>query len=122
MKSFTSDQINDLPAIHGIRSQPKQAQKLYCDRCGNWHTKQQVCPALGAECRKCGQRNHFAKVCRTRATQPLYNYSIKKEAPDDDLFIGTLRQTKKVKDWSVTILMHQQQTIPLRSTLVPNAT
>ena len=31
MKSFTSDQINDLPAIHGIRSQPKQTQKLYCD-------------------------------------------------------------------------------------------
>ena len=31
MKSFTRDQINDLPAIHGIRSQPKQAQKLYCD-------------------------------------------------------------------------------------------
>ena len=110
MKSFTSDQINDLPAIHRIRSQPKQAQKLYCDRCGYWNTKQQVCPALGAECRKCGRRNHFAKVCRTRATQSLYNYSIKKEAPDDDLFIGTLRQIKKVKDWSFTILMHQQQT------------
>ena len=31
MKSFTSDQTNDLPAIHGIRSQTKQVQKLYCD-------------------------------------------------------------------------------------------
>ena len=50
MKSFTNDQTNDLPAIHGIRSQNKQVQKLYCDRCGNWHTEQQVCPALGAEC------------------------------------------------------------------------
>ena len=113
MKSFTNDQANDLPAIHGIRSQNKQVQKLYCDRCGNWHTKQQVCPALGAECRKFGRRNHFAKVCRTRATQsqPLFHYSIQKEAPDnDDLFIGTLGQTHKVKDWSVTILMNHQRT------------
>ena len=113
MKSFTNDQTNDLPAIHGIRSQNKQVQKLYCDRCGNWHTKQQVCPALGAECRKCGRRNHFAKVCHTRATQsqPLFHYSIQKEAPDnDDLFIGTLGQTHKVKDWSVTILMNHQRT------------
>ena len=113
MKSFTNDQTNDLPVIHGIRSQNKQVQKLYCDRCGNWHTKQQVCPALGAECRKCGRRNHFAKVCHTRATQsqPLYHYSIQKEAPDnDDLFIGTLGQTHKVKDWSVTILMNHQRT------------
>ena len=31
MKSFTSDQINDLSAIHGISSQTKQVQKLYCD-------------------------------------------------------------------------------------------
>ena len=49
-------------------------------------------------------------MCRTRATQPLYNYSIKNESPDDDLFIGTLRQTHKIKDWLVTILIHQQQT------------
>ena len=111
MKSFSSDQTNDLPTIHGIRSQSKQAQKLHCDRCGNWHTKQQVCPALRAECRKCGQRNHFAKVCRTRTTQPLYNYSIRKETPDsDNLFIGTLGQAHKVKDWSVTILMNKQKT------------
>ena len=29
MKSFTNDQSNDLPAIHGICSQNKQVQKLY---------------------------------------------------------------------------------------------
>ena len=108
MKSFTND---DLPAIHAIRSQNKQVQKLYCDRCGNWHTKQQVCPALGAECRKCGRRNHFAKVCRTKTSQPLYNYCIQKETPDDDLFIGTLERARQAKDWTVTILLNQQRTI-----------
>ena len=112
MKSFTNDQTIDLPAIHAIRSQNKQAQKLYCDRCGNWHMKQQVCPALGAECRKCGRRNHFAKVCRTKTSQPLYNYSIQKETPDDDdLFIGTLERAHQAKDWTVTILLNQQRTI-----------
>ena len=112
MKSFTNDQAVDLPAIHAIRSQNKQVQKLYCDRCGNWHTKQQVCPALGTECRKCGQRNHFAEVCCTKTTQPLYNYSIQKETPDDDdLFIGTLERAHQAKDWTVTILLNQQRTI-----------
>jgi len=40
MKSFSSDQTNTLPVIHGLRSQPiqsKQLQKVYCDQCGNWH-------------------------------------------------------------------------------------
>jgi len=49
MKSFASDQANILPVIHRIRSQPtpsKQIQKPYCDQCGNWHTRQQICPAL----------------------------------------------------------------------------
>jgi len=88
----------------------KQIQKPYCDQCGNYHTRQQVCPALGAECRKCGKRNHFAKVCRTRGTQLMNNYSIQKEKPDtDDLFIGTPGQSRNVKDWSVTILMNQQK-------------
>ena len=31
-------------------------------------------------------------------------------ADNDDLFIGTLGQTRKVKDWSVTILMNHQRT------------
>ena len=113
MKSFASDQPNTLPVIHGIRSQPtlsKQVRKSCCDRCGNWHTRQQVCPAIGAGCRKCGRRNHFAKVCHTRGTQPMHNYSIQKETPDtDDLFIGTLGQSHNIKDWSVTILMNQQR-------------
>ena len=102
MKFFANDQPNTLPVIYGIHSQPtpsKQIQKPYCDHCGNWHTRQQVCPALGAECRKCGQRNHFAKVCHTRGTQPMHNYSIQKETPDtNDLFIGALGQSCNVKD------------------------
>jgi len=94
--------------------QSKQVQKPYSDQCGNWHAKQQACPALGAECWKCGRRNHFAKVCRTRATQPLYNYSIQKEtngiADNEDLFIGTLGKSHDVMDWSVTTLMNHQRT------------
>ena len=78
MKSFTNDQTIDLPGIHAIHSQSKQVQKLYCDWCGNWHTKQQVCPALGAKCRKCGWRNHFAKVCCTKTIQPYTTTASKK--------------------------------------------
>lgn len=40
----------------GARSDTK---KQYCDKCGNcgnWHKKQQRCPAQGVECHKCGKR------------------------------------------------------------------
>ena len=122
MKSFASDQANNLTTIHGIRSQTTQGklvQKAYCDRCGNFHTKQQACPALGAECHKCGRRNHFAKVCRMRVTQPLYNYSIQMEMPDnDDLFIGAVRESRDVKDWSVT--HNQKYKSPMNALLEGN--
>ena len=35
-----------------------------CDRCGTRHAARN-CRAYGAECHKCGKRNHYAKVCRS---------------------------------------------------------
>ena len=52
----------------------KETAKPPCTRCGLRHTPYQICPAQGAECYKCGRKNHFAKVCKTSlAKQPLSN-------------------------------------------------
>ena len=39
-----------------------------CSRCG-WSHRPRQCPAFGQQCKKCGRRNHFAKVCRAADTQ-----------------------------------------------------
>ena len=36
------------------------------DRCGNGKTHV-ACLAIGASCNKCGKKNHFARVCRSKA-------------------------------------------------------
>ena len=51
MKSFATN-IHSKPAdIHGV-CKDKQA----CDRCGNWHTRQQMCPALEQNAANVGVR------------------------------------------------------------------
>uniref|UniRef100_A0AC35GBU6 Reverse transcriptase n=1 Tax=Panagrolaimus sp. PS1159 TaxID=55785 RepID=A0AC35GBU6_9BILA len=38
-----------------------------CSYCGGDHQRgKEKCPAKGATCNKCGKRDHFAKVCRSR--------------------------------------------------------
>lgn len=39
--------------------------KVTCNKCGHSHVKNEICPARGKKCRKCGRMNHFAAVCRT---------------------------------------------------------
>ena len=46
----------------------KQAQKhiTNCKYCGGSHAIRK-CPAFGKTCNKCGKRNHFAGICRSRS-------------------------------------------------------
>ena len=48
---------------HPQAEPPKSTQ---CGYCGGRHHPQQGCPAYGVNCRKCGRRNHFAKVCQSK--------------------------------------------------------
>lgn len=83
--------------------------KQICDRCGSWHPKS--CPTIGAECRKCGQKNHFAKVCRTRMTRPSLHTIQHNTSTDEGLFIGGIQRNQKVKDWKVTIALNNQKIV-----------
>lgn len=49
---------------------PEQITCLYC---GQKHPKNKLkCPAWGKSCRKCGTKNHFAKMCMQKKTNALY--------------------------------------------------
>ena len=62
MESKESKQDN----LNEVRS------KQQCHFCGGSYPHSKgPCPAKGKDCRKCGKRNHFAKVCRGKQQQSL---------------------------------------------------
>ena len=49
-----------------------QSVSKCCKYCGKTHAKgTSNCPAYGKECKSCGKRNHFAKVCRQKKVHEL---------------------------------------------------
>ena len=47
-----------------------RSASLRCQYCGHTHQRGcKHCPAFGQRCSKCGGRNHFASVCRSRGTR-----------------------------------------------------
>ena len=105
MKSFTASTHDDLTDIHDVRK-----DKQLCDGCGNWHTRQQACPAFGAECRKCGRKNHYAKICHTKS-RPLHGIHMDdNDESTDDMFIGALQKNNITKEWQITITLNNQRT------------
>ena len=75
-------------------------QQGLCRYCGyQQHHPQQKCPATGAECRKCGRRNHFAKVCRSgskvyQARPRVQEFNLK-DSSDDDMLIAVIENNKR---------------------------
>lgn len=85
----------------------KEDKSKKCDRCGYVHksTGPKACPALGATCRNCGKKNHFASVCRS----PQVNTVLEEE----DLtasFLGSISEkSRSCQDqtpvWSKSLLI-----------------
>ena len=104
MKPFVSTTTDEMTDIHRIRS-----DRQVCERCGTGHNKQQLCPAKGAQCRKCGRKNHFAKMCRTK-TRPLYGIQTDEDDyVSTDMFIGTIQRNQKPREWQITLPLNNQQ-------------
>ena len=103
MKSFTT--LDEPTDIHGMHK-----DRLSCDRCGKWHTRQQTYPVFGTECYKCERKNHFAKMCRTKSWL-LHGIHLDDEAAsDEDMFIGALKKSHNNKEWQITISLNAQKT------------
>ena len=52
-----------------IDNQNKQLNRV-CRNCGGHFPHKQVCPAKDKDCKACGKRGHFARVCRTNPPKP----------------------------------------------------
>ena len=54
--------------INAKGSKPKSHDSAQCGSCGNQLPHRNAsCPGKDSECRKCGKRGHFARVCRFTA-------------------------------------------------------
>ena len=42
---------------------PKTPTEGLCRDCGFFHGRGQICPAIGASCRKCNEKGHFERRC-----------------------------------------------------------
>ena len=57
-------------------------------------------PAKGKECHKCGKRNHFAKVCRSKQQQQRGAKNVKHEQNRKKRQVNPLKQTDSDTDTS----------------------
>lgn len=79
-KSFESRTPQSATAIMAVTSEPfwkkpgfkrkgndmkgGSSKKKQCGKCGrNNHPEGKACPAIGRDCKKCGEKGHFAAVC-----------------------------------------------------------
>ena len=57
---------------------PRPQQKDRCAGCGRFHARpfrrDEVCPAWGQTCFKCGRLNHFSQVCKNDQKGTAYNF------------------------------------------------
>jgi len=58
------------------------SRRQQCTRCGNRHTHQQLCPATGLDCHKCGR-----KMCRSTSKKPSI-CAVTCDNPDEDHVCG----------------------------------
>ena len=72
-------------------------QQSQCNYCDGQHHLQQRCPAIGVECRKCGRRNHFARVCRSGNQKiPPRIQELDYESPsEDEIIVATIEGTTR---------------------------
>jgi hypothetical protein len=62
-------------------------EKTECKYCGYIHAKGR-CPAYGENCKKCGLKNHFERVCRSNKVQSVESTELEHQL--DSLFIGAV--------------------------------
>lgn len=96
--------------------------QIHCGRCGFARHEKDECPAKGKICKKCGKRNHFARVCKSRpgrksrrdASQSIKGRQYKKEVDslEHEYFLHSLsvNQVGGEKLWETEISIEDVKT------------
>ena len=102
--------VKSLKARHQKPSPQPYKQQGQCGYYGSQHQPPQRCPAIGAECHKCGHRNHFTRACQSGTlktcpkTQELDNEC---SSSEDELLIALIEGTT-CKDWNATVTINSK--------------
>ena len=103
---ITKSQIESMSASKSIAAIEKSAppapapRKITnCKYCGYDHIKGK-CPAYGQACRKCGQKNHFMKVC-TSTRKEVSTVDVEEGEPSmNQLFIALVSDDNNQDSWT----------------------
>lgn len=89
---------------NAANSSSETVKQFSCKRCGYNHGPRQ-CPAYGKSCKSCGNKNHFAKMCKTKKVNSLESQVSQEQniGDGDDLFVGAIGVHEDGTDWKVTV-------------------
>lgn len=78
----TTNKLTPLLTPHINFVQQNREQKFECFRCGsqNHSARSERCPAVNVECRKCGKKGHFGRVCKGEGKRQMSDR--KDDGPD----------------------------------------
>ena len=94
-------------------------QQSECKYCGTMHQPKK-CPAYGKECRRCGRRNHYEKVCKAgkkkdksqscRQESRVQEKSIATQEEDDpiefrSIQISTMKKVQQTERQSIMVIL-----------------
>ena len=103
-KNVSKSNISHSPTT--AQTPPRHPQKQVCTRCGRtpFHVKQ-LCPAIKAECKKCGKRGHYQSMCKT--VQTVSELKMEYNSTSDDSFLLTIDNTSTSSDaWTVNLTVN----------------
>ena len=88
----SKSRVKHKPKPASARHKHNKTEIMKCGRCTAW----------GNSCLKCGGRNHFAEMCRTKLMKELVQSD---ERDDDQFFLDTLfiGNIDKADDWHAVI-------------------
>lgn len=88
------------------KTRGKIDNKPECGRCGTKHERRK-CPAYGKLCTRCGFRNHYSSMCRTKT--PSRVHSVEEENSDpafENFYVDTVQSSHTRKEWIVPLKIH----------------
>ena len=92
------------------KKKTNERRKYQCSRCGGRHSGRQTCPAMGAECLKCGRLNHFARACRSKVQKKekpkVHGIEQDSDSPEDesDMYVSVIESD--TNDWKTTLKLN----------------
>ena len=95
------------------KKKPNERRKY---QCGGGHNGRQTCPAMGAECLKCGRLNHFARACRSKVQKKekpkVHGIEQDSDSPEDesDMYVSVMESDTNEKDWKTTLKLNGHRT------------